>query len=157
MTLDTKIIGWLVLAGGLFLFMWNITHNEFVYSLITMMCSILLWVALGVATNSFNMDAFSRILSVSGFLLAFTVFFMFGVEEMAYPAGAIVFHSTGIAKALGIGFAASIPLLILYQQPPTVGPPPQTATTKGGPTIVLDDDGWELADEEDLTGGEFDI
>jgi hypothetical protein len=104
------------------------------------------------------MDAFSRILSVSGFLLSFTVFFMFGVEEMAYPAGAIVFHSIGIAKALGIGFAASIPLLILYQQPTVLGPSSQkTTTSKSGPIAVLDDDEYELADEGDLTSGEFDI
>ena len=33
----------------------------------------------------------------------------------------------------------------------------KTTTSKSGPIAVLDDDEYELADEGDLTSGEFDI
>ena len=48
MYIDSKAISWLILAGGLFLYLWNITENEFVYATIFMASSILLWMFVGV-------------------------------------------------------------------------------------------------------------
>ena len=159
MYIDSKAISWLILIGGLFLYVWNITENEFVYATIFMASSILLWMFTGFTTNSFNNREFLQVLSGAGFLLAISVFFLYGLEEMPYPSGAIVFHSDGIAKALGLGIAASLPLIFGVANVETRHTNSQTSTSSAStePTVVVDNEDYELADVEDLTSGEFDI
>ena len=159
MYIDSKAISWLILAGGLFLYLWNITENEFVYATIFMASSILLWIFAGFTTESFDNKEFSHVLSGSGFLLAISVFFLYGLEEMPYPSGAIVFHSDGIAKALGLGIAASLPLLFGMSniEPNQNSSQPNKTVATSESTIVVDHEDYELADVDDLTSGEFDI
>ena len=159
MYIDSKAISWLILAGGLFLYLWNITENEFVYATIFMASSILLWMFVGFTTDSFDNKEFSQVLSGAGFLLAISVFFLYGLEEMPYPSGAIVFHSDGIAKSLGLGIAASLPLLFGMPniEPNQNSSQPNKAVATTESTIVVDHEDYELADVDDLTSGEFDI
>jgi len=114
---------------------------------------------IGFTTDSFDNKEFAQVLSGAGFLLAVSVFFLYGLEEMPYPAGAIVFHSDGIAKALGLGIAASLPLLFGIVKIETSNIEVQTSTASAPvePTIIVEHDDFELADVEDLTSGEFDI
>ena len=159
MYIDSKAISWLILAGGLFLYLWNITENEFVYATIFMASSILLWMFVGFTTDSFDNKEFSQVLSGAGFLLAISVFFLYGLEEMPYPSGAIVFHSDGIAKALGLGIAASLPLLFGIASVEAKYTSLQTNASSAStePTVVVDHEDYELADVDDLTSGEFNI
>jgi len=147
MYIDSKAISWLILAGGLFLYLWNITDNQFTYATICMAGSIL------------DNKEFAQVLSGAGFLLAVSVFFLYGLEEMPYPTGAIVFHSDGIAKALGLGIAASLPLLfgIVGFEPNKTDAQASTASVSTEPMVIVDHEDFELADVEDLTSGEFDI
>jgi hypothetical protein len=92
--------------------------------------------------------------------IAISVFFLFGLEEMPYPAGAIVFHSDGIAKALGLGIVASLPLLfsiVDVDESSNADAQTNMPSASTEPTIVVDHDDYELADVDDLTSGEFDI
>ena len=102
-----------------------------------------------------------KCLSGAVFLLAISVFFLYGLEEMPYPAGAIVFHSDGIAKALGLGIAASLPLLFFgiadVESSSNASAQTSTASVATEPTIVVEHEDFELADVDDLTSGEFDI
>jgi len=161
MYIDSKVISWLILAGGLFLYLWNIAENEFIYATIFMASSILLWMFVGFSTNSFVNKEFAQILSGAGFLLSISVFFLYGLEEMPYPSGAIVFHSDGIAKALGLGIIASLPLLLVTNNIETGNTKSSKSNLSSAqpaePTIVVDDEDYELADVADLTSGEFDI
>jgi len=159
MYIDSKAISWLILAGGLFLYLWNIIDNQFTYATIFMAGSILLWMFVGFTTDSFDNKEFAQVLSGAGFLLAISVFFLYGLEEMPYPTGAIVFHSDGIAKALGLGIAASLPLLFGIADVGASNDAAQTSTASAStePTVVVDHEDYELADVEDLTSGEFDI
>ena len=63
----------------------------------------------------FEVKIFAWIISSAGFLLAISVFFIYGVEEIPHPNGAIMFHLGGIAGALGIILFSLFPLLIIYQ------------------------------------------
>ncbi|MBC8311919.1 MAG: hypothetical protein H8E72_06405 [Candidatus Marinimicrobia bacterium] len=159
MYIDSKAISWLILAGGLFLYLWNITDNQFTYATIFMAGSILLWMFIGFTTDSFDNKEFAQVLSGAGFLLAISVFFLYGLEEMPYPTGAIVFHSEGIAKALGLGIVAFLPLLfgITDVEITNGGTQTKTASAPAEPTVVVDHEDYELADVDDLTSGEFDI
>ena len=160
MNINSKTISWLILAGGLFLYLWNITDNQFTYATIFMAGSILLWMFVGFTTDSFDNKEFAQVLSGAGFLLALSVFFLYGLEEMSYPAGAIVFHSDGIAKALGLGIIASLPLLFgITDVETTSNTDTQTSTASASsePMVIVEHEDYELADVEDLTSGEFDI
>ena len=159
MNINSKTISWLILAGGLFLYLWNITDNQFTYATIFMTGSILLWMFIGFTTDSFDNKEFAQVLSGAGFLLALSVFFLYGLEEMPYPAGAVVFHSDGIAKALGLGIVASLPLLFGIADVEASNTDTQTSTASASsePTVIVDHEDYELADVEDLTSGEFDI
>ena len=159
MYINSKTISWLILAGGLFLYLWNITDNQFTYATIFMAGSILLWMLVGFSTDSFDNKEFAQVLSGAGFLLAVSVFFLYGLEEMPYPTGAIVFHSDGIAKALGLGIAASLPLLfgIVKVETNKTDAQASTASVSTEPMVIVDHEDFELADVEDLTSGEFDI
>jgi len=160
MYINSKAISWLILLIGLFLYMWNITNNQFTYATIFMASSILLWMFVGFTNDSFNNKEFAHVLSGAGFLLSISVFFLYGLEEMPYPAGAIVFHSDGIAKALGLGIIASLPLLFFADTENNnsnsqANTKPESASTE--PAVIIDHEDYELGSVEDLTSGEFDI
>jgi hypothetical protein len=113
----------------------------------------------GFTSDSFDNKEFALVLSGAGYLLSISVFFLYGLEEMPYPTGAIVFHSDGIAKALGLAIAASLPLLFGITDIEASNTDTQTSTASAStePTVIVDHEDYELADVEDLTSGEFDI
>ena len=153
-----KIVGGLILGIGAFAFILSISNNDLNIALIYLTATLIVWVLYGLLLNLFDVRAFSWIISVSGCLVAIAVFFMFGIEEVPYPAGAIVFHSGGIAGALGIALFALFPILFLYQMGainvqakpyvkqdfPVIYPEPE---------IVSEE--WEMASDDDLQSGEF--
>ena len=92
--------------------------------------------------------------------MALSVFFVFGVEEMPHPVGAIVFHTGGIASSLGIGLFSLFPLLIIHQlNYQAISTKPSVLMNEdGSPTMPnLESDDWELATEEEVESSEFDM
>ena len=157
MYIDSKLISRLILGIGFFLYLWNIITNEFPYATIFLTGAILLWMFWGFTTNTFNQTEFAKLLSGSGFLLALSVFFLYGLEQMSYPAGAIVFHSDGIAKALGLGIAAFLPLLFGIENISSTSTNTNQHDNTKKQTLVVDDEDFELANTDDLTSGEWDL
>ena len=129
-------------------------------ALVSLTSSLLFWVLFGLLLEIFDVQIFSWVISSAGFLLAFSVFFLYGVEEVAHPIGAIVFHSGGIAGSLGIGLFSLFPLLIIHQLNS------QNTTTKSSllnnneelpPEPELESDDWEIATEDELKSGRFEV
>ena len=155
-----KIVGGLILVIGVFAFIISIFNNNLNFALIYLTTTLILWVLYGLFLDMFDVKIFAGIISGSGFLVAISVLFMFGIEEVPYPVGAIVFHSIGFAGALGIGLFSLFPILILYQmdnpkkqQKIKVGQ--ESPIKKSEPKIFSEE--WEMATEEDLQSGEFDV
>ena len=161
MNLDLKkMAGGLILLIGLILFFSSLVDNNLNLALVSLTSALILWVIYGLLLDVFDVRIFAWVISLSGFLLALSVFFVFGVEEMPHPIGAIVFHTGGIAGSLGIGFFSLFPLLIIHQLNS------QNISTKPGvlmnedafPSIPnLESDDWELATEEERRSGEFEV
>ena len=150
-----KIASGLILIIGLFAFIVSISNNNLNFALIYLSTTLIFWVLYGLLLDAFDVRIFAGIISASGFLVAFSVFFMFGIEEVPYPMGAIIFHSGGFAGALGIGLFSLFPILILYQM---------NATKTMGKTEVLKEpkseifsEEWEMASDDDLQSGEFEM
>ena len=152
--------GGLILVIGLILFFSFLLDNNLNLALVSLTSALILWVIYGLLLDVFDVRIFAWVISLSGFLLALSVFFVFGVEEMPHPIGAIVFHTGGIAGSLGIGFFSLFPLLIIHQLNS------QNISTKPGVLMNEDDfpaisnlesDDWELATEEERLSGEFEV
>ena len=114
----------------------------------------------GLLLDVFDVRIFSWVISFSGFLLALSVFFVFGIEEMPHPIGAIIFHTGGIASSLGIGFFSLFPLLILYQlNSQNISSKPSALINEDISTAIpnLESDDWDLATEEEWKSGEFEV
>jgi len=161
MNLDLKkMAGGLILFIGLILFFSSLVDNNLNLALVSLTSALILWVIYGLLLDVFDVRIFAWVISLSGFLLALSVFFVFGIEEIPHPIGAIVFHTGGIAGSLGIGFFSLFPLLIIHQLNS------QNIFTKPGvlmnedsfPAIPnLESDDWELATEEEKQSGEFEV
>ena len=161
MNLDLKkIVGGLILVIGLILFLSSLIDNNLNLALVSLTSALILWVIYGLLLNVFDVRVFAWVISLSGFLLALSVFFVFGVEEMPHPIGAIVFHTGGIAGSLGIGFFSLFPLLIIHQldYQNIFSKPGMLINENSSPASSnLESDDWELATEEERQSGEFEV
>ena len=161
MNLDLKkMAGGLILLAGLFLFFSYLIDNNLNFALVSLTSALILWVIYGLLLDVFDVQIFAWVISLSGFLLALSVFFVFGVEEMPHPIGAIVFHTGGIAGSLGIGFFSLFPLLIIHQlNSQNISTKPGILMNAEGSPITsnLESDDWELATEEERQSGEFEV
>jgi len=152
--------GGLILIIGLILFFSSLVDNNLNLALVSLTSAIIIWVIYGLLLDVFDVRIFAWVISLSGFLLALSVFFVFGVEEMPHPIGAIVFHTGGIAGSLGIGFFSLFPLLIIHQlNSQNISTKPGVLMNEDGfPAIPnLESDDWELATEEERQSGEFEV
>jgi len=150
----------MILFVGLILFFLSLANNNLNIALVALTSTLIFWVIYGLLFDAFDVNIFAVVISSAGFLLALSVFFLFGVEEVPHPIGAIVFHAGGIAGSLGIGLFSLFPLLILRQT--NVAGAPQKTEDNGEITDLptepeLENDDWEFATEEELQSGEFDI
>ncbi|SVB14301.1 uncharacterized protein METZ01_LOCUS167155 [marine metagenome] len=155
-----NIAGGLILIIGLILFFSSLINKNINIALVSLTSSLLLWVIFGLYFDTFDVQIFSLVISSAGFLLAISVFFLYGVEEVAHPIGAIVFHSGGIAGSLGIGLFSLFPLLIMHQiNSQSVPPKPNFINNSkvSQQESKLESDDWEIATEEELQSDEFEV
>ena len=155
-----KIASGLILVIGLILFFSSLVNNNLNLALVSLTSTLIFWVVYGLLLDTFDVRIFSWVISTAGFLLAISIFFLYGVEEVPHPIGAIVFHMGGIAGALGIGLFSLFPLLIMHQLSSKKTTSPATHQLNENdthPDPELDSDEWEFATEEELESGEFEI
>jgi hypothetical protein len=155
-----KIASGLILVIGLILFFSSLLNNNLNLALVYLTSTLIFWVLYGLLLDDFDVRIFAWVISAAGFLLAISIFFNYGVEEVPHPVGAIVFHAGGIAGALGMGLFSLFPFLIIHQlnsdkSIPIVAPAVNENDIPLEPE--LDSDEWEFATEEELESGEFEI
>ena len=115
MTLSLKKnAGVFILVIGLILFFSSLIDNNLNLALVSLTSALILWVIYNLLLDVFDVRLFAWVISLVGFILALSVFFVFGIEEIPHPIGAIVFHTGGIAGCLGIGLFSLFPLLINF-------------------------------------------
>lgn len=144
------VLGYLVYFIMLF-------KTSFAMSAIWMMVLIYLWLATSLYLNIYSLNSFIKVLSGSGVLVALSMFFLNGVEEVPFPEGAVVFHAEGIAQALFLLFLCVVPTVlklvpentIIMKSP--VDNKSKSSEAKGN----NQSDDWEEATIEDLESGNF--
>ena len=150
----------LILVIGLILFFSALIDNNLNLALVSLTSALIIWVIYSLLLNVFDVRIFAWVISLSGFLLALSVFFVFGVEVMPHPIGAIVFHTGGIAGSLGIGLFSLFPLLIIHQlNSKNISTKPGMFINEDSSTAIsnLESDDWELATEEELESNNFEV
>ena len=157
-----QYIGYSILLLGLISFCYYINAFEFTSASITMLSSVLLWVAFSVYFDNFDKAFFSKILCISGLLLSVSIFFMFGIEEVPFPEGALVFHSDGIALTMLALLISILPILFLSDiQPLSDLSNTQHSEAQSNITQTRSDEGdiddWEVATDIDLESGDFEV
>ena len=144
------VLGYLVYFIMLF-------KTSFAMSAIWMMILIYLWLATSLYLNIYSPNSFIKILSSSGVLVALSMFFLNGVEEVPFPEGAVVFHAEGIAQALFLLFLCIVPTVLKLVPKNTiimkslVDNKSKSSEVKGN----NQSGDWEEATIEDLESGNF--
>ena len=144
------VLGYLVYFIMLF-------KTSFAMSTIWMMILIYLWLATSLYLNIYSPNSFIKILSGSGVLVALSMFFLNGVEEVPFPEGAVVFHAEGIAQALFLLFLCIVlAVLKLVPENTVIMKSPVDNKSKSSEAKGNNQsDDWEEATIEDLESGNF--
>ena len=148
MKFDLKPFPWITLAIGFIIYLFCIINNSFINSTLALMITLSIWTCLHIAMDSFDINHLAQLLSVSGYIFAATIFFYFGIEQVSYPAGAIIFHAEGIAQALAVALLSSMPLLKLYHKAPVENKKEEDR---------FEDENWERAREDDLSSNQYEL
>jgi len=144
------VLGYLVYFIMLF-------KTSFAMSVIWMMVIIYLWLATSLYLNIYSPNSFIKILSGSGVLVALSMFFLNGVEEVPFPEGAVVFHAEGIAQALFLLFLCIVPTVLKFVPENTIimKSPVDNKSKSSEAKGNNQSDDWEEATIEDLESGNF--
>ena len=153
-----------VLGIGLLIYFIFINAYQFIESTIVMLLAVMLWSVLTTYLETFNTQTFSKVLSISGFIFAISFFFFFGVEEVPMPKGAMLFNASGIAMTLFIVFMSILPALYVIHRDKTTNTannetPTVQPTYDRSPQNDIEeiDDNWEIATDEDVESGNFEV
>ena len=144
------VLGYLVYFIMLF-------KTSFAMSAIWMMILMYLWLATSLYLNIYSPNSFIKILSGSGVLVALSMFFLNGVEEVPFPEGAVVFHAEGIAQALFLLFLCIVPTVLKLVPENTIimKSPVHNKSKLSEAKGNNQSDDWEEATIEDLESGNF--
>ena len=151
-----------ILAIGFLFFSWYVNAFEFIPASITLLASLLLWIAFNVHFDMFNKVVFSKVLCCSGLILSISILFLFGIEEVPFPEGALLFHGYGIALALLGTLLSVMPILFISDIQISSNSPNSQSSTASTLSSNIDpsneiEDQWEIATEEDALNGDFEV
>ena len=156
-----KIIGGLILLVGLAFFLFVVTAKEFEYSIIVASFTLISWIAY-MLTIEKNQDykQIGNVIITTGIIMGIAIFFVFGVEEVAFPRGSFQFKASGIVKSLAVILFSLVPALLFYVVDETLPRIAKARTsltqkTEKQPINDYDDDIWEEVSEEEITSNEI--
>jgi hypothetical protein len=134
--------------------------TSFAISVIWMMFLVYIWLSTSLYLNIYNSNSFIKILSSSGILVALSMLFLNGIEEVPFPEGAVIFHADGIAQALFLLFLCSIPIVLRLIPENAVilksSIDTKASSNSSNTKEENQSDDWEEATIEDLESGNFD-
>ena len=163
-----KNIHWLEYVIGIFVYFLFISNYQLSLGVIWLIFILYAWTITAFLIKEYTLQSFLYALSSMGIIVALTIFFMHGVEEVPFPKGAIQFKLDGIAQSLIIFFIFTIPLIIInHKSEQTIFSnsslfSPSTASSvtsqETNPSKIITENSeeeWEEATIEDLESGNF--
>ena len=142
---------------GYLIFLYFVSEGTFSSAITSLMFFIYIWLFTSLYLNQYTFHSFLYVVCSGGILVAISLFFLIGVEEVAYPQGALMFHADGVVKALFIFFICSIPLILLNKENNlskifNINNLPKDSTKQA---TEYDESLWQEATIEDVESGEY--
>ena len=120
---------------------------------------IYVWLFTAIALGKYTFKAFVDLICCSGAIISVALFFIYGIEELPYPEGALMFHVEGIVKALILFFVSTVPLILIHKNIkyfPQQNIKNQSNKNKTTPeNKTYSKEKWEEATIEDIESGNF--
>ena len=116
--------------------------------------NVYLWLVCSITFKTYNVKSFIYILCYSGMIIAISIFFIAGVEQLAYPEGALMFNVENIMKACLLFFVSTVPIILFtYNSSASVASSPiKEKANKNG---KVNSEEWEEATLEDINSGHY--
>ena len=118
--------------------------------------NIYIWLACSITLKTYNVKSFIYILCCSGMSIAISIFFISGVEQLAYPEGALMFNVDNIMKACLLFFVSTIPIIVF-----TYGNNHIADEKNKEQTVIKKEknkaEDWEEATLEDIRSGDYEV
>ena len=95
---------WLIYGAGLFGYFLILAQTTLTLSVIWLLFILYTWLVVSIATQQYCFKCLLYIFCCSGLIVAISLFFVYGIEEVALPVGAILFKVEGILPALLLFF-----------------------------------------------------
>lgn len=130
-----------------------LVYSTFPIAILWLILNIYMWLILSTSLNTYNINSFVYILCAAGIVVSVSLFFIQGVEELAFPEGALMFNIDNIMKASLLFFLSTVPLILLCFD---------KKQTAGGEKTNKDrqkenEELWEEATPEDLRSGDYEV
>ena len=122
------------------------------------------WLIISMIQQQFTLQEFLYVLCITGTIVSTSMFIIQGIEELAFPKGAIMFHLDGLVQALSVFSLFTVPLIIYNysnaQRKPQQKPKQPSLVSEQAPQLEktsYNEEKWEEATIEDLESGTFEI
>lgn len=165
-----QIISNSILVVGMIFFLFVVIAKEFMFSIIISSFTLISWILYQIiVSKKINYKKIGNVVFLSGIIIGVATFFVFGVEQVAYPAGSIKFKASGIAKSLAVILFSMLPALMFYiveDSIPSISSskkielPRETRMKKEKKEIEnveYNEDEWEEISEEELSDQEYEL
>ena len=91
---------WLIYSTGLFVYFVLLAQTTFTLSVIWLLFVLYVWLMVSIITQQYCFKCLLYVFCSSGIIVAISLFFIYGVEQVPLPIGAVLFRSEGILPAL---------------------------------------------------------
>ena len=150
---------WLLFALGIIFYTPIAIDANLPLGIIWLIFILYTWLITAFLIKQYNSLSFLYAVCICGLIIAVSLFFIKGLEELPFPQGAILFHIDGIALSLLVFFIFSVPL-ILYSntsalQKLFVLSSQEQTQSKQESKPIYDTEQWEEASIEDLESDQY--
>ena len=156
---------WIVYILGIILFPIILLKTTLSLGVVWLIFILYFWLTIAIILTTYNVRDFLYSVCFIGIIISFSIFFLHGLEELAFPQGAIMFKIEGIAQALLIFFIFTVPLIIYHNslEINTMPPIHNTATHSGNQNTKQPhqknqtDENWEEASIKDIESVSYEV
>ena len=153
---------WLIYSTGLLVYFIMLAQTTLTLSVIWLLFILYGWLIVAISTKQYCFKSFLYVFCSSGIIVSISLFFIYGIEQIPLPVGAILFRLEGILPALLLFIIFSVPMIVYNSESADIS----TALTnnmlnpitepKTAPHQSLEaSEEWEEATIDDLESGSY--
>ena len=157
-----QILPWAKYLLGLGVYFVFISQQQLSVAIIWFVFVVYGWTILSILFKTYKLQDFVYVVCFSGIVVAITLFFMNGVEEVPFPKGAVQFKADGIAQSLLLFFIFTLPLILYSQKNVSISKNSAMSqisikSNDSKPSEQTNENEWEEATQDDLDSGKYEL